>query len=226
VPTNRRSARSRETRAEPNTARCVTPGDVAGAERALLSTPAPSPSAAAVARKRRAGLRGGSDAVRPRLLAGSWQAIGSKQKCPSKAEPVSPVGSTSSADGRSQTSQITKEQPRWQRIRRSPGLLLSHPERVVSGVCFATNRGARTLAAGACSDAPAVVSSDRQSGRALLAPNDRPSRRALTSAFVALRSPPRPGLRARFRAKQALAIARAEEGCVAKRKPRSAADAE
>jgi hypothetical protein len=76
VPTNRRSARSRETRAEPNTARCVTPGDVAGAERALPSTPAPSPSAAAVARKRRAGLRGGSDAVRPVCLQALCKQLG------------------------------------------------------------------------------------------------------------------------------------------------------
>jgi hypothetical protein len=38
-----------------------------------------------------------------------------------------------------QASAITKEQPRWQRIRGSPGLLLSHPERVLPGARFATN---------------------------------------------------------------------------------------
>ena len=67
---------------------------------------------------------------------------------------------TTASPARRQVTASTKEQPRWQRMGRSPGLLLSHPERVLPGACFATNRGARTLAAGACFDDPAVVSSD------------------------------------------------------------------
>jgi hypothetical protein len=70
--------------------------------------------------------------------AGLCSAPAGEQQSPRRRQSVLLLRKLSALIRQNETPASTKEQPRWQRVRRSRGLLLSHSERVLSDARFAT----------------------------------------------------------------------------------------